>query len=179
MPRHFKVEEILDEAEWREYKALLEGRPVPTVDALLEWMVGKGYRISRGAVWKHRKSFDERLDRIREVTDTSVALADAARNGGDLSEGNVLKFQQILQDKLFGVDVEELTSDDMAKLSRALRASVVSKRDEVALRGEISELRRREHEAVTAAENAAASGAGAADVVATIKKAMGITGGNE
>ncbi len=53
MPVHFKVNDVLPQED-REALSTLLLDPGTTVDQAKEWLVGRGYKVSRGAVYNYR-----------------------------------------------------------------------------------------------------------------------------
>ncbi|HRK32550.1 MAG TPA: hypothetical protein PLD59_15915, partial [Tepidisphaeraceae bacterium] len=83
-----------------------------------------------------------------------------------VTEASLVRFEQMIFDALVGG--EELTPDELAKIAQAMRSGMGSRKDLVAMR-------QKQSEAVKEAEQAVEAGKSAPDVVATIKKALGIS----
>src|SRR5690606_5809519 len=101
--------------------------------------------------------------------------AQVAREGGveSLGEASLVRFQQLMAEKLLALDAEgELDADELLALSRAMNSAAQTRQriEEVK-----TEFERKQREAIAEAERAAASGGSGGDVVATIKRALGIT----
>lgn len=179
MSRKYKVDEILAELtadEVDEYRAVLR-QPAATIDDLMEWFAGKGCRVSRGAVWKHRRNYQDVLDGVRRSAEMARAFADVARTGGveALGEASLARFQQLMTEKLLQMDAEsELDAKELCQLSMAMNAAANTRQRIEAVKVEYD---RRQAEALAKAEKLAGSGASGTDVVDTIKRALGITTG--
>lgn len=179
MSRKYRVDELLAElsaAEVEEYQAILR-QPASTIDDLMEWFAGKGCSVSRGAVWKHRRNYQDVLDGVRRSAEMARAFADVARTGGveALGEASLARFQQLMTEKLLQMDAdEELDAKELLQLSAAMNAAANTRQRIEAVKVDFE---KRQQEAIAKAEQLAKTGASSGDVVATIKQALGITGG--
>lgn len=179
MSRKYRVDEVLaelDAADRAAYEELLR-RPATTINDLLAWLSERGLQVSRGAVWKHRRNFQDVLDGVRRSAEMARAFADVARQGGieSLGEASLARFQQLMTEKLLSLDAEgEMDSKELLQLSMAMNAAATTRQRIETVKREFEE---RQREALDRAQAAAASGATGADVVATIKQALGITHG--
>ena len=177
MSRKFKVDELLAElsdAERVEYEELSR-RPAATIDDLLTWFAEKDCRISRGAVWKHRRNYQDMLDGVRRSAEMARAFADVAREGGveTLGEASLARFQQLMTEKLLRMDADgELDAKELMQISQAMNSAANTRQRIEAVK---VEMQQRQQEAIEKAQQAAAAGGSATDVVATIKRALGIT----
>ncbi|MGE5608938.1 MAG: phage protein Gp27 family protein [Bacillota bacterium] len=173
MARHFKVLDILSDADRAEYEALLR-QPSTTVDAALEWLAARGYSISRGAVHNHKRSFAEVLNGVKRSAEMAASFAQVAKDSGveGLSEASLARFQQLMMEKLMELDPQDgLDSSELLNLSIALKTAVGTKQQIEKLKADFEAKNRA---AVEEAAKKAQAGASGADVVATIKKALGI-----
>ncbi len=166
MPRQFKVHELLkDEPQTlRDLEAFAtRGR---TVDEVHEWLQAKGFTLGRTAVWTWLDSF--RLeDSTRRASEVSTAYLQAAADTDDtaVAAATLKKFQELVFD--FVVRQDQADAGDLLKIAVAMRQGLGSQKA-------ISDLKAKQAEAIKAAEAAVTTGASAGDVVATIKKALGI-----
>ncbi len=179
MSRKYRVDQVLaapevSDADRAEYQALLR-QPATTIDDLLDWLDERGFAVSRGAVWKHRRNFQETLDGVRRSAELARAFADVAREGGveSLGEASLARFQQIMAEKLLSIDVDgDMDAKELLQLSMAMNQAATTKQRIEKVKREYEQ---RQQDALARAQAAAAGGASGADVVATIKQALGIT----
>lgn len=173
MSRKYKVDELLAELttdEVEQYRSLLR-QPASTIDDLLAWFGERGLRVSRGAVWKHRRHFDEQAASLRRSAEMARAFVDVARTESveSISDAALFRLSQVLMEQAMRLDAEgDLDPKDLERLTRSIRHLIGGKR-------EVEDLRRRQREAVAEAQRLAEAGAGAGDVVETIKQALGIS----
>lgn len=141
--------------------------PGRTVDDVAGYLQDAGVKTSRSAAGRWLQDF-RIWDKQQRAADVAKRYLDVAR-GSDptaVTEASLRKFEELVLERLMAGD--ELTADELAKLSQAMRAGLGSRKD-------ILELRAKQAEAVKQAEAAAKSGKSAVDVVATIKAALGIS----
>jgi hypothetical protein len=75
--RHFKVRDILKVADRERFHAMMDDNA--TVGAAHAWMIGRGYKISHGAVGNYMKSL--RQGAVAEIRRSMSGLSDTgARN---------------------------------------------------------------------------------------------------
>lgn len=176
MSQKFKADELLSkmtEEDRAAYDTLLHD-PATTIDDRLEFFLSRGVHISRGAVWKHGRSFQEKLDGIRRSSEIARAFMAVAKEGGaaGLSEASLSRFQQLLMEKLMAMEDEgETDSGELMKLSIALQTAIKAS-------GQIQEIKaeyeKRQKDALAAAEQAAKRGEGSEAVVSKVREILGI-----
>ncbi len=67
MSRHFRIDDVLNDDELREFEQLAAERAT-TLDALHVWLRSRGKKISRGATYNWRREFRRRAaDPIRRM----------------------------------------------------------------------------------------------------------------
>ncbi len=140
--------------------------PGKSVDDVAGYLQDTQIKASRSAVGRWLQ--DYRLwDRQQRAADVARQYLEAARSNDPtaVTEASLRKFEELLLERL--MCGEELDGDELAKIAQAMRAGIGSRKD-------VIELKRQQADAVKTAEAAAKSGASATDVVATIKKALGI-----
>ena len=179
MSRKYKVDELLAElsdAEVEEYRALLR-QPAATIDDLMQWLFDRGCKVSRGAVWKHRRNEQELLDGVRRSAEMARAFAEVAREGGveTLGEASLARFQQLMTEKLLQLDVEEgLDAKELMQLSAAMNSAANTRQRIDAVKRDYEQ---RQAEALAKAQQAAASGAPGSQVIDVIRHALGLGSG--
>jgi len=167
MPRQLKVHELLkDEPQTlRELEAFAtRGR---TVDEVHDWLQARGFVLGRTAVWTWLDTF--RLeDSTRRASEVSATYLHAAADTDPtaVASATLRKFQELVFD--FVVRQDEADAGDLVKIAIAMKQGLGSQ-------AAINDLRKQQAETIKAAESAVKTGASAGDVVATIKKALGIT----
>lgn len=138
MSRKFKVDELLaapevSDDERSEYQALLR-QPAATIDDLLAWFEAKGFQVSRGAVWKHRKNFEETLNDVRQSAEMARAFAQVAKEAGvtGMNDAIMGRFQQLQMQWAFAqLDGGELSPEDMERFAKSMnQAAAAAERNE-------------------------------------------------
>ncbi len=127
-----RIETDLSEADLAEFRRLLATGRL-SIDALTLWLEGKGYEISRSAVGRYSKSFEQvaaKLRQSREVTEALVAeLGDAAAQGKqgrllvEMARSLVFDFLMKLQSEDAEINSQDVMQlgKGLAELGRALR----------------------------------------------------------
>lgn len=100
---------------------------------LAEWLQAEGYEISRSALHRFGKDFQNRIDAIRQSTDMARVLREqCGDDDGALNDASLRMAQRLLFDVLQKIDAEDVESIEIPKLVRALadlsRASVSQKK---------------------------------------------------
>jgi hypothetical protein len=158
MSRHFKIDEVLSGAgdELRaEYDALIR-KPATTIDDLLEWLGERGFKVSRGAVWKHKKNFEDTLADVRQAAEMARAFTAVVKESGvaGMNDAIMAKFQQLQMQWAFAqVNGGELTPEDMERFAKSMnQAASAAQRNE--------DLRSKFNEAMKAIQTKANGAAG-------------------
>lgn len=173
---HFKVHELLSGPELEELRTFAR-EPGRTVDEIHQWLLERGYTMSRSSAGRWKQQFDEELmcERFSRSGELAAAIRDAASRGGAvaISEAAMLQLSQVI----FEQSVKLQADGDVDSMDvRRLTASIKSLMDSTQRAEQIKrEFETRQKAAVEAAEAATRSGASATAVVDTIKKALGIT----
>lgn len=173
MSRKYRVDQVLADlspTDVDDYQAMLR-QPATTIDNLLDWLDERGFSVSRGAVWKHRRNFDEQTESLRRSAEMARAFVDVAKTESieSISDAALFRMSQVLMEQSMQLDAEgDLNPKDLVNMTKAIRNLIGGKR-------EVEDLRDRQREALAQAEQVAASGASGGDVVETIKRALGIT----
>ena len=102
---HLKVDNLLRDEDRDAYHALLR-QPGTTGRKAYEWLVARGYRVSTGAVKRHKQRFNQKLETIRTSAEWSLACADLVRQVGvnRMSDAAVLRFEALLTEELFKIE---------------------------------------------------------------------------
>lgn len=166
MAQHYKVHQLLTREQLDELEAF-EREPGRTVDELCAWFADRGHEISRGAVWNWKVEFDLN-DKIRRSAELSAMYVQTAQSLSPekIAAASSLKFQQMLFEYLSEASAPD--ANDLMKIAQAMKTGLGA-------HSQLEELKSRQRQAVEAAEAATKSGATAASVVDTMKKALGIT----
>ena len=129
--RHYKLDSLLSDEDRPEYEALLR-RPAVEVDEALAWLEGRGYEISRSAVHRHKRSFEETLMEVRRSAEMAASFAAVAKESGveGMSEAALLRFSQLSMEHLMQIESGgDMEAGELLKLSMAIRQQVGSARD--------------------------------------------------
>lgn len=89
-----------------------------------EWLAEQGFEISRSAVWRHGKKFEDRLRALKIATDQAKAIAEASEDdAGSLNDAIIRLVQTKMFDLLMDLDTEDKNlpkiGQAVAKLSQA------------------------------------------------------------
>jgi hypothetical protein len=174
MARHPKVHEELSRDELDRLEAYAR-EPGRTIDECVEWLQAEGFVISRSAVGRWKAAFDAE-DRFKAAADLARGLMDTATSGKgatDIADAANLKLGQMAFEQLVRMQTDEVVSTkDVLGLSLALRNVVATKRGVELVREEMAG---RQKKAAEEARKVADAGGSAAQVVAVIQKAFGIS----
>lgn len=157
MSRKYKADELLAELttpEVEEYQAILR-QPAATIDDLLEWFADKGCKISRGAVWKHRRNFEEQTESLRRSAEMARAFVDVAKDESieSISDAALFRLSQVLMEQSMLLDAEgDIDPKDLVNMTKAIRNLIGGKKD-------IEDLRERFDKATKAMQNKAGKSA--------------------
>lgn len=141
---------------------------------LAEEMKARGYEISKSAIHRYGKDFEDRLKTLKMVTEQARAVVQAAPDeDGAVNDALV----RLTQEKLFGVLMEievDPETVDLAKLAKAVaelgKASVMQKRW-------LSEVRAKAEAAAANVEKIAKKGGLSSDSVEQLRREiLGIAG---
>lgn len=123
MSRHFKIQDTLNELEFHEYSALLKRLPPPTVDECLEWLIAKGYKVSRTAVWTHKKNFDQSLDSLRASAEMAKTFSQVAKESGlvGMTDATLQRVTQLQMEWAFSqANGGDLTAEDLERFAKSM-----------------------------------------------------------
>lgn len=141
-------------------------QPGRTGDEVQAWLTQHKVQASRSAVYRWLQDF--RLeDRARRAGDVAKAYLAAAREADPVAvtEASLRKFEEMVFDWM--VSSDGVDAKDLMFIASAMKTGLGSRK-------EVLELKRRQQDALAAAEKQAKAGATGADVVKTIKQALGI-----
>jgi hypothetical protein len=168
MPRHFKIDDLLEAQDREAFNDFLRAKKA-TIDEGVEWLMQRGYKLSRNAVNNYRRNFEESLKRLRESSEFARNLMAAAKAGGgvtDIADANLMQLQIKLSEILFREDGEEgADAGELMKVAISLRSGVATKK-------ELEELRAKVKEALDAIEAKGAKRTITAQDIADVRKAV-------
>lgn len=169
MPNHFQVEKVVESREELEELKAFAREPARTVDACHEWLLAKGYTLSRSAVgaWKRKFLAD---DRYAASAETAKVVIEAAKSGGvvSVSDAVTLQMQHMIFEQLLSMQEDgTVTAKDLRSLSTASRNAIAGKLV-------LEELRTKQAEAIAEAEKEAKAGGSAEAVVSKVREILGI-----
>jgi hypothetical protein len=134
MARHFKIRDLLQDADRTAYEEFLRGVPQPTIDDGVEWLAARGYEVSRKAVWSHRKNFEEVLNGVRQSAEVAKAFTQVAKESGvsGMNDAILARFQQLQMEWAFAqLNGGELTPEDMERFAKSMnQAASAAQRNE-------------------------------------------------
>jgi len=135
-------------------------------DEILTWLAERGIKTSRSALFRWLEDFrlEDRTRRAGELARNYIAVK-RLDDSGAVTAASL----DALEDRVFEMLArgEELSASELRELSAAMGGGL-------RIRRELIDMRRQQADALKAAESAAKTGASATDVVATIKKSLGI-----
>jgi hypothetical protein len=169
VPRNFRVAELLTPEDLAALEQFVRDKnSARTTDECHEWVLAKGYRISRTAVWNWLDSFrlEEKTRRASEISGAYLKAA-ADTDPTAVASAALRKFQELILE--YTMRADEADAGELMKLAIAMKTGVNTQQV-------IADLKAKQAQAVKAAEAQVKTGASAGDVVATIKKALAITG---
>jgi hypothetical protein len=144
--RPFKVDLTLRPEDRADYEALLAD-PRATGGDALAWLAGRGYAVTRAAVYRHRRHVLRGLDDVRHWAGVARHSADAARAHGPavLADGAVTELEHLLMRALHAINASGQTPDprQFADLATAV-ARAVATRGAIDLHRQAAEERARE-----------------------------------
>ncbi len=169
----FKINRILSREHRAEYEALArDGRE--TGERLMGWLHERGYAISKKAVLRHRRNFQEMLEGVRRSAELAAAFALVGKEYGldSLSQASLGRLEQLLMEKLFAMEAEsDLETNELAKLASAMNGAASARQRRASLEEKYEE---RERRAIEAAQQAVRDGAGSEAVVSKIREILGM-----
>lgn len=168
MSRHHKVRELLGRDELDELETFAR-EPARTVDECHDWLLAKGYTISRGAVGNWKREFDA-TDKFRASNEVARALVDTAKTGGTVAladAANLKLGQLIFEAMLKAQNDEDVSTKDLWALSMAVKNVVQGQRH-------VEQLRKDVAAAIAEAEKDAKAGGSAEGVVSKVRQILGI-----
>lgn len=123
-PQPYKVEQQISAEDRAELEQLARDEGV-TATAIHQWLQAKGYDVSYRGTARWTADFRERLEQLRHAKEMASQFADLARaSGGDLDDTMVARLQQLMTEKLMGVEAEGLDAGTLMKLSVALQNTI-------------------------------------------------------
>lgn len=168
MSLHYKVHDLLSAAELAELEAFAR-EPGRTVDECHQWMLERGFTLSRSAVGTWKAAFNT-TDKFAASNEVAKGIMEAAKAGGAvaLSDAALMNLSQTLFETTLRLQSDETVSvKDLFAMSMALKTSTSTI-------GQIRELKEKQAAAVNAAAQAAREGGSAADVVSKVREILGV-----
>lgn len=176
MSSHFKVHEVIkDSAELAELESYAR-EPGRTIDEIHEWLLARGYTLSRTAVGNWKRKLDEIVmqERFSRSGELARAMQSAIDRGGieAVAEGATKQMTQVVFEQVLKLEQDgEVDPLDVQRWSLALKRLIGSKR-------EIEDLKERyeskQAAAVAEAEKVAAAGGDGRSVVDKVRELLGM-----
>lgn len=129
MPARSAIEQLPEEIKKELEQRLIRGG-FAGYQALAEWLQSKGFEISKSAVHRYGKGFEERLKALKVATDQAKAIASASEDDAGLMNDALIR---LVQTKTFELLVElEMDDKSLPKIGRMVaelaRAAVGQKK---------------------------------------------------
>lgn len=169
MGQRLQVHKLLNAEQLAELEAWSR-EPGRTIDQTHEFLLAKGFTLSRTAVANWKEQFDGE-DKIRRAAAISHGFLAAGKESGatDIASASLLRFQQMVFEHLVGST--DADAGDLMRLSIALKTAVQAGQHIEELQAEYA--RKNKAAADEAAKLAKAGGSGEA-VVAKVREILGI-----
>lgn len=140
MSRHHKVHELLDERELEDFRAFARV-PARTIDEMHDWLLAKGYTLSRGAVHNWKQAFDAELmqERFSRSGELARAIKGAVKGEdfGDVADAAAMQLTQVVFEQAARLESEgDIDPLDVQRMTRSLTNLVASKQGLVKLLAE-------------------------------------------
>jgi len=119
MPVRSSIEKLPDEIR-RELNEKLIGNSFSGYDDLSSWLQEKGFNISRSAIHRYGKDFEDRLEALRIATEQARAIAETTGDESNFMGDALIRiFQQKIFDLLLKLEVDG-QEYDLAQLSKMI-----------------------------------------------------------
>lgn len=133
MPSHFKVHELLSREELDELEAFAR-EPGRTVDECHQWMLERGFTLSRSAVGTWKREFDSQLmsERLSRSSELAKALKATANESGAtaIADAAVTQLCQVVFEQSSMLEANgQIDPLDVMRLTRSLKNLTGTKRD--------------------------------------------------
>ncbi len=171
MSHPHKVHELLSLAELDDFETFCR-EPGRTIDEAHDWLLERGFTLSRGAVYNWKAKFDERVmaDRFSRSGELARAMKSAMKDGSfeDVADAAAMQLTQVVFEQSSRLEAEgEVDSLDVVRMTKSLN-------NLAALRDALRQLKERQTAAIEAAEKTAKAGGSSAAVVAKVREILGI-----
>ena len=177
MAAPFKVHELLKDhgEELAELEAFARD-PGRTIDECHEWLLAKGYVLSRSAVGAWKQSFDGQVmaERFSRAADLAGALRETVEKHGmvGITQGTISNMSQVLFEQVALMQTRgEASAEDIFMITGAIKKLLDAEKLITELR---EEFEKKEKTALAAAEKVAKDGGSTTDVVSKVREILGI-----
>jgi hypothetical protein len=150
-----------------------------TVDECHEWLLARGYTISRSAVGNWKMAFEKQL--VAERSGRSIELAKALKESlsagefSDVADAAVMQLTQVVFEQAVMLEAGgAIDAEQVELMTRSMKNLAGTKGQLTKL---LEEQRRRQKEAVEEASKVAQSGGSGDAVVEKVRQILGISGG--
>lgn len=131
MAKPLRVLELLSTAEVGELEAFARERR-RTIDELHEWLLARGFTLSRSAVANWRDTFDAAVaeERFGRSSELARAMKEAVKGGSfdDVADAAVMQLTQVVFEQATRLEAEQqLDPVDLQRMTRSLANLVGSK----------------------------------------------------
>ena len=138
MPPRSKIEKLPDNIRVALEKRLV-GTGFSAYDELERWLNQKGYQISRSAIHRFGKRFEERIKALKSVTEQAKVIVEESRDeDGAMNEA----LQRLAAEKAYQILLEMEVSPDDISLSGLIRSIADLGRASVAQKKFANDIRR-------------------------------------
>jgi hypothetical protein len=169
-----KVDEVLKPEDREPYAAFCRA-PGTTNRTAQQWLLARGYRVSYGAVHRHRRRTTRQIMEVRRSAELAVELGRIARAAGSavIGDAALTRFEQVVMEQLCRTSLtKRLSPKDLSDLGRSVGTAVTARSRMEELRREFDKQKRA---ALRAAERAANKrGATPRDVALRMREILGV-----
>jgi len=176
----FRVDEVLAEQEEdREAFEAFARDPGRTIDECHEWLLAKGYKVSRNAVWRWLTDFRTQIsiEKTSGASKMAAAVMEAAKQSGGLaiSDAAVQQVAQLIFESAAQRAIDgELDPKDLNMMALSLQRLMLAKGRLELTR---TEMEKRQLQAVEAAEKVVAEGGDGKSVITKVREILGLDKG--
>lgn len=168
-----RIDRMLSDEDRVAYEALLANPRTSSRDARA-WLLARGYKAAGDTVITHRRRFLETLAGVRRTARLASAIAQLAREHGDVTMSNAMltRFEQVMLEQFIRTtDGTPVAPKDLGEMSKSVASAVGSRERFAAMLREFEDAKQR---ALAGADAAAQRGATGPEVVERVREILGV-----